>query len=65
MVVPNAEMLLKCCRKVAPADEYRISPEEMQRLNKAVFDIADPAKALRLGTFVAMISTLLLRPSQG
>ena len=37
----------------------------MQRLNTAVFDIAEPARALQLGTFVAMISNLLLRPSQG
>lgn len=53
------------CRKVAAADEYRISPEELQRLNTAVFDEVDPAKALQLGTFVSMISNLLLRPSQG
>ena len=53
------------CRKVAAADEYRISPEELQRLNTAVFDETDPAKALQLGTFVSMISNLLLRPSQG
>ncbi|DBA66817.1 TPA: hypothetical protein ACH3X2_001953 [Trebouxia sp. C0005] len=51
--------------KVAAADEYRISGEGLQRLHTAVFDEADPAKALQLGTFVAMISNLLLRPSQG
>lgn len=53
------------CRKVAAADEYRISPEELQRLNTAVFDETDPARALQLGTFVSMIGNLLLRPSQG
>ena len=51
------------CRKVAAADEYRIAPKELQRLNTAVFDETDPAKALQLGTFVSMISNLLLRPS--
>ena len=53
------------CRKVAAADEYRISPEELQKLNTAVFDEVDPAKALQLGTVVSMISNLLLRPSFG
>ena len=55
------------CRKVAAADEYRISPEELQRLNTAVFHEADPVKALqiKLGAFVSMISNLLLRPSHG
>ncbi|DBA88390.1 TPA: hypothetical protein ACH3X2_004884 [Trebouxia sp. C0005] len=52
-------------QKVAAADEYRISPEELQKLNTAAFDEADPAKALQLGTFVSMINNLLLRPSQG
>ena len=52
------------CRKVAAANEYRISPEELQRLNTAVFDETDPAKALQLGTFVSMIGNLLLCPSQ-
>ena len=53
------------CSKVAAADEYRISPEEIQKLNTAEFDEADPVKALQLGVFVAMIYNLLLRPSQG
>lgn len=53
------------CRKVSAADEYRISPEEMQKLNTAVFDEADPVKALQLGAFVSMIYNLLLRPSHG
>ena len=53
------------CRKVAAADEYRLSSEELQKLNTAVFDEADPSKALQLGTFVSMVYNLLLRPSQG
>ena len=55
------------CRKVAAADEYRISLEELQTLslNTAVFDDADPVKALQLGTLVSMIGNLLLCPSQG
>lgn len=52
-------------RKVSAADEYRISPEELRRLNTAVFEEADPVKALQLGAFISMISNLLLRPSQG
>ena len=36
----------------------------MHRLNMAVFDVADPTRALQLGAFVSMISASLLRPTQ-
>ena len=62
---PSFLTIVACCRKVSAADEYSISTEEMQKLNTAVFDESDPARALQLGTFVSMIYSLLLRPSQG
>ena len=52
------------CKKVASVDEYRLAREEMHRLNMAVFDVADPTKALQLGAFISMIGPLLLRPTQ-
>ena len=60
--VPNPPYCI--CRKVASADEYRLAREEMHRLNMAVFDVADPTRALQLGAFISMIGALLLRPTQ-
>ena len=53
------------CRKVDSASAYKITKEQLQQLNSTVFQEADPEKALQLGTFVSMISSLLLRPSHG
>ena len=52
------------CRDKAAADEYRLGRKQMNRLNTAVFDVADPARALQLGAFVSMIGAVLLRPTQ-
>lgn len=64
-LVVSSKQIISSCRKVSATDEYRISPEELQKLNTPVFDESDPARALQLGTFVSMINSLLLRPSQG
>ena len=61
-VPPNTSCCI--CRKIASADEYRLAREEMNRLNMAVLDVADPTRALQLGAFASMIGMLLLRPTQ-
>ena len=61
----RCDYLLGSCRKVEPASSYKITKEQLQQLNSEVFKEQDPMKALQLGTFVSMISSLLLRPSHG
>lgn len=51
------------CRKVEPASSYKITKEQLQQLNSVIFEEHDPMKALQLGTFASMVSSLLLRPS--
>jgi len=56
-------ILWKLCRKLDPASAYKITKEQLQQLNSAIFEEQDPEKALQLGAFVSMVSSLLLRPS--
>lgn len=51
------------CRKLDPASAYKITKEQLRQLNSTIFEERDPEKALQLGTFVSMVSSLLLRPS--